>query len=412
MPVIFIHGVNVRKNRNYFKYEAQRKAFIHQYLLPSLFDNPDEVFIESPYWGVFASNPKWNNASLPSKEDNIESLGDEDDDLELEVDAKVIELLTEIDVEIPQHADTMLVKIATESSLLEAVDLLLAIPVADAEVIGLAEMSQIILSYAEATPHPQWLSNVTHDDAFITQLETEVTAWQATQSTVARSAEYDIEEDDVESLGVFTTVWDSLSENVSRIGSVVGNKTSDAVLAMTRKPAHNAISGFLGDILVYTNERGDKGNPGEIVKLVESVLDEAVAKKTEKDDKLIILAHSMGGNIAYDILSYFRPDIVCDVLITVGSQPGFFEELKQFKASEENVPNSNQTHVAKLPNIKHWINVFDRNDILSFTTGSIFEGAEDFSYNTGSSLLTAHTTYFRRPSFYKRLSKKLKDMSL
>ena len=60
-------------------------------------------------------------------------------------------------------------------------------------------------------------------------------------------------------------------------------------------------------------------------------------------------------------------------------------------------------------NIKHWINVFDKQDILSFVAANVFADVEDFEYSTGASALGAHTSYFKRPSFHKRLNERLRE---
>jgi hypothetical protein len=60
-------------------------------------------------------------------------------------------------------------------------------------------------------------------------------------------------------------------------------------------------------------------------------------------------------------------------------------------------------------NLGCWWNVWDRNDIISFTTRGIFaDGIDDEEYWSGMSLSAAHGGYLERPSFYRRFSGKLK----
>jgi hypothetical protein len=141
-------------------------------------------------------------------------------------------------------------------------------------------------------------------------------------------------------------------------------------------------------------------------------LGEASARITETDDKLIVVAHSMGGNIVYDVLTHFMPETLkVDVLVTVGSQVGLFEELKLFANSDEDVPSPDRPKVPRQRSILRWLNVFDTNDVLGFAAERIFEGVDDFSYSTGKGITGAHVTYFLRPSFYERLSARLRRMA-
>jgi hypothetical protein len=116
----------------------------------------------------------------------------------------------------------------------------------------------------------------------------------------------------------------------------------------------------------------------------------------------------MGGGIVYDVLSYYRPDIRVQTLVTVGSQVGLFEELCLLQAGKQAGCPDGPTRVAKLDNVEEWINVFDRNDLLGFATERIFEGVKDFGYSTGRGLFAAHSSYFTMPSFYRRLAERVR----
>ena len=121
-----------------------------------------------------------------------------------------------------------------------------------------------------------------------------------------------------------------------------------------------------------------------------------------------MIAHSFGGEIVYDILTYFDPTLTVDCLISVGSQVGLFEEMKLYVVSQANLPPNPPLGRLKRPDsIKRWLNVLDTNDILSYLIEPIFDGVNDFHYDTGYSSLSAHGGYFMRPSFYKRLALRL-----
>jgi hypothetical protein len=70
--------------------------------------------------------------------------------------------------------------------------------------------------------------------------------------------------------------------------------------------------------------------------------------------------------------------------------------------------SGSRTPVAKT-NLDRWWNLWDRNDIISFTTAGIFaDGIDDEEYWSGTSLAAAHGGYLERPSFYRRFADKLK----
>lgn len=121
-----------------------------------------------------------------------------------------------------------------------------------------------------------------------------------------------------------------------------------------------------------------------------------------------MLVHSFGGEIVYDILTHFDPSIQVDCLVSIGSQIGLFEEMKLYLASDQGIGLGRIIpKVPKPPNIGKWLNVFDTNDIFSYQASAVFDGVEDFAYDTGYGALGAHGGYFLRPSFYVRLAKRL-----
>jgi hypothetical protein len=55
----------------------------------------------------------------------------------------------------------------------------------------------------------------------------------------------------------------------------------------------------------------------------------------------------------------------------------------------------------------YWWNVWDYNDFLSYRAAGMVEGVDDKSYSSGLSVVSAHSGYSRRPSFYRRFADKL-----
>jgi len=176
------------------------------------------------------------------------------------------------------------------------------------------------------------------------------------------------------------------------------------------RPAKTLQLGYLfGDVCVYLQTRGDKNAPGPIVRRVIAALDRAITAKSAADPDLYIVAHSMGGNIVYDILTYYRPDVECAALVTVGSQVALFEEMKLFRTSDKTVPSAAQNKVPRPANIGRWINVYDDLDVLGFTTKAVFEGTRNFSFDNDTLPIASHGTYFEYPRFHERLRARLTE---
>jgi hypothetical protein len=110
----------------------------------------------------------------------------------------------------------------------------------------------------------------------------------------------------------------------------------------------------------------------------------------------------MGGNIVYDILTHFRTDLHVELLVTVGSQVGLFEELGLFPASDPTLPTAETPRVPAVSSIHRWINVIDPADVLAYSAEPIFEGAVDIRYK--SDAVWAHSAYFRQPHFHDWLA--------
>jgi pimeloyl-ACP methyl ester carboxylesterase len=156
-------------------------------------------------------------------------------------------------------------------------------------------------------------------------------------------------------------------------------------------------------------QRGTVRQPGKIVTVVLDAIKRAQSAASDEDPRLLLVGHSMGGIILYDIVSHFAPDLRVDALITVGSQVGVLEEAKVFQASDPGVPSPAQPKVAMPGMVAHWINVFDLNDPASFLVAPLFDGAADYRFESGLSPRAAHSAYFVRPSFYQRLHERLAE---
>ena len=100
-----------------------------------------------------------------------------------------------------------------------------------------------------------------------------------------------------------------------------------------------------------------------------------------------------------------------DFWCATASQIGFFEELKQFVVRSDAYSLERGTKAPR-PDPAYlgvWWNVWDANDVLSYTAAPIFEGVDDEEYDGGLSLIGAHGGYLARPSFFRALGRKLEE---
>lgn len=384
MPIVFVHGVNNRDGEAYRENEAGRNGFLREIVAPALGLAPAKLRILSPYWGKFGVEFAWNMAVLPNPGDKFESFGG---DAESEALGRVAGLLAESQASGDIVADA-------QQDFAATVDLLYASAMAGAksedEARDLARSYLLSAEYAHKNPQPAWVATATPDN-FADQLNYAADASQE------------------ESFGA-GGILDSLKEGLSRLVNAAPDATTAFAARLLRKKLNTTVTRFAGDAFVYLAHRGTKDAPGAIVKTVLDALRDARAARTADDDKLVVIAHSFGGEIMYDILTHFDPTIQVDCLITVGSQVGLFEEMKLYLASRPDLPPDPPAgHIARPPSVAHWFNVFDTNDVLSYRLEPVVNGVSDFHYDTGFSSLSAHGGYFMRPTFYKRMAARLSE---
>jgi hypothetical protein len=391
MPLVFVHGVNVRVSAGYEKENKTRDALFRQFALRAVKADPARAAILSPYWGDLGVRFYWGHASLPGR--GAESFGPVDDFPGL--------LTREALGDQTPDPEAALLQVARKS-LPEAVDLLWAIGAEavtdDRRAANLAELAARASDYLKSRPDLGWLDEVKDDAQFVDELASRVEAWSSAETGMVAFGLEDF--------------WQDIREAGGRITASAGAVASRAVIDLVRPSLNEGVSRFLGDAFTYLDKRGTREAPGPIVQRLLSDLARAGQAVAPHDPRLIVVAHSMGGNVMYDILSHFlphaHPDLVVDAFVTVGSQVGVFEEMKLFRERDLNMPADPLTDRAPCPaNVRFWLNVFDENDVFAFAAEKIFDGVSDYSYVTGQGLIMAHTSYFSLPSFHRRLADRL-----
>jgi hypothetical protein len=394
VPIVFVHGVNTRRDPEYEESERVRDELFRKFALDGVVSDPTKVTILNPYWGGHAAKFAWKHASLP--DNRFESFG---------TGSTVYEdILTESTPDGPWDSEAPLLEIARRDSLSRAIDTLWTAAAFTKSQQDIAEQLAALAwkaeSYARAHSKPGWLATVRTDDQFADRLLQEVDQWTPVESPLAHS-----NKGSIESFGM-SDVWNHLQTAVLNLGSAAEAAVVNPVTKRLRPFAHNRAALFLGDVFVYLNERGDVGSEGPIVAAVVGALKQAASSvQPGVDEPLIIVAHSMGGNIVYDILTYYEKNIEVDLLLTVGSQVGVFEELKLFRASDATIGSPDT--VSKPRSVKRWINVLDPADVLAYSTSRIFADSTDTEFSTGAPVWSAHGMYFYRPSFHQRLAARI-----
>lgn len=156
----------------------------------------------------------------------------------------------------------------------------------------------------------------------------------------------------------------------------------------------NGVSPGVGDILLY-ERRGDN---------ILAEIEKKILSLAEQKKRVVVLGHSLGGIMMVDLLSRARQGGPLPVvkLITVGSQAPVL-----FKFDALGTMRLKRALPAGTP-YRPWLNIFDRNDFLSFCASRAFPGAtdgiEDFEVESNVSFPEAHSAYFRQPSFYSKVA--------
>lgn len=394
MPIVFVHGVDNRKaGADYASGIKVKEEYLKSILAPRLGLDARKVRVIFPYWGDSGVSFRWNQASLPSSADAVVALGPSDSEKTLWFGEVLYQLGSDA---------VNLAAVTNELGFEAAVDLVwdtasAVFPMGTRDAV-IAEFYEASLAYVHADSFPKWTRQnpLPSNEQFVNLLVQHATQYLPNHAGQAGDV----------ALGIGDWLR-SVREALSRLDSVESQAFASLAMALGRRQVHKKASGFLGDIFVYLSTR-DSSSPGAILTGLIHELREAQKAKQNGDDKLIVIGHSLGGLLTYDVLTHYAPDLKVDVFVTVGSQVALFEEMALCKASKPGVPvNPPKDKLSRPDNVGLWINVYDTNDAFSFRAEGVFSGVTDYEFNTGYGLLQAHSGYFARPSFYKRLAARI-----
>jgi len=132
---------------------------------------------------------------------------------------------------------------------------------------------------------------------------------------------------------------------------------------------------FFTDLDMYYKEIGDEKTSRNVKELIRQRAAKIIQKY--KNQEILIIAHSMGSIIAYDVLAFDVPDIDIDTLLTIGSPLGL-PVVKSKIAAERKLSPENTSPIAAPNNIKkYWFNFSDLEDKVATN----YQLSDDFTEN-------------------------------
>jgi hypothetical protein len=130
-----------------------------------------------------------------------------------------------------------------------------------------------------------------------------------------------------------------------------------------RRKHAQGITGFLGDVFVYQR------NHRAIHRRVMETLAERAPGYGTRERPIPVLAHSLGGVIAFDLATRPIEPLWVDTLVTFGSQPSFFHVFDPRPGLDPYAPGS----PVRLPQtVRQWVNLWEPLDPLAFAAGRVF----------------------------------------
>ncbi|PHV05208.1 hypothetical protein CSQ96_21365 [Janthinobacterium sp. BJB412] len=394
MPFVFVHGVNTRKNADYDREETVRAAFLREIVAPAVGIEPLQP-IFTPYWGGNGVH-FWRNLQVIPSGSEVETFGTHSNELPPSLGIAANEGAI-------QPGDTLDAVARREPGV--AIDLIFDQAILEArtseEIAALAQAYRTAQTRLQAGDKA-WLAE--SNDINVLDL-----VFIAVRPPTATSGA------ETETFGS-PRLWSMLKEGAKRLQLLSADQLSHAVVGLARRPLTHKIATFIGDAFQYLAERGDGKKPGHIAATVLASLCKASELAREKKEPLVVISHSFGGEIVYDILTHYAndTDLEIDVWVTVGSQVGLFEEMSLLWTSPGRVDPTAvpQEAITSPQRVKRWLNIVDTNDVLGFLVLPTFTAAtagtvNDFTYNTGYAVNGAHSGYFKWPSFYRRLAQRI-----
>jgi hypothetical protein len=427
VPVVFVHGVNVRDSDPGYADGLRRlEAYIRRYIAPEISADAGGVGFLPVYWGGEGVSLAWGGTSRPrtlllgmGAADGV-GLADRVAPVAA-VPATFRRLPAETMAPAPPATGGLIAAGATgdrgEPPLTDLTDDELSDVLATAALAAADdEEGRILLTLAaDAVAHdPPARAAIAAENDNAAQLQAAARLVEDRASADQTADGHLLPQGGFRWAG---RLGNRLRELVDRAEGAPAWAVSHALLE-ARPKLNELVSRFIGDVLVYLNDRGRLGSPGPIPKRLLNALVEARRQQQRRDaEPIVVLTHSMGGQLVYDAVTVFLADpayagVRIDFWAAAASQVGLFEEMKLFLASDSKYGQA--TGKVPFPDRRRlgaWWNIYDRADVLSFTAKEIVEGIDDEEYASGVPLVGAHSGYFTSPSFFRQMAVKVAEAS-
>lgn len=416
MPIVYVHGVANREQRGYQEGFASITTYLRRYVAEAISDDPDGVRIVDGFWGDLGATFAWDGASRPASP--LLGMGPETvpDVQRINTYAEFRDPLRPISAGLSTSAPSTGGLIAAGADQGGAGQRLSDLPPEALSDLMAALLTSMAREGDDLEAAIIAADELAWDPAFraeLAALSPEAEHERFAAAVEARTSAAD------GLLGQGAPWLARLGDRVTEAldyGAKAPGWAASRVLMEARKPLNALATLFIGDVFAFLDDRQGRSRKAAILDRVLSRLREAKEDSEARGgEPIVVLSHSMGGQIVYEMVSHVLPNgtatdrgIHVDFWCATASQVGLFEELKLFSASRpEHSKQSNTKVPFPAANLGAWWNVWDSNDVLSFTVKQIFDGVDDEEFDGGLSIVSAHGGYLARPTFYRKLAKKI-----
>ncbi len=410
MPIVYIHGVNVREP---FDWSGIR-VFLRRYVAPKLNPAaPDDVAIDAVFWGDHAARFAWNMQSLPGNSVAI-AMGKAPDPSADET-WRLVSLAAGSDAANPKAARAVAAPAALRAGPRVTFGVVLTREqIVDVLIAATFPQSRRADAPADVQADEEWAKQAAAIDDVVG--ERVVDSAELTPEFVAeilRSVQERTEQPRAQGENFFARAQARVEDALGSFGDR-GALAAARMSMPVRRNANTFVSRFCGDVFSYLRSRDDGADAGCVPRRLMDKLIE-VRARSPHDEPMVLLSHSMGGQISYDVLSYYAEryegwgTMQVDVWAAAASQVGYFEELKLHRLACADWGASPKTKAPKPQRVKLWWNVWDPADFASYTAARVFDGVTDQAFGSGLSPVDAHGGYLIAPRFYRLLAAKVAE---
>jgi hypothetical protein len=443
MPLVFVHGVNTRDtDPDYQRSFAARKVMFEELVSPAVIKRGFPKFSVAPdiYWGNLGVTFAWGLRVIPDIPVS-QSLGSASDG---PANVDVMELVLESG---PRSTEVQ--SLGPESPLASAAKrapaaLVRAVFAPEAERFAppnvgppATSMNQLeeqkalsqgehlglmliaVEDLARETEKNPSLISANTDDEVITKIQQEVQKRYQARAKARLKSEMASEKEQLgkfgDAIGWATEHLKATIDAAKRAAGFALAKTERGASLLALKEIRQGVSRnglrFLGDVFVYL-QRGKTASPSIYERVREGVKALAgTANDNGQREPLIVVTHSFGSEIFYDVLARGDlNDVPVDLWVTVGAQTSLFAEMQLFAGMPFPLPADTRNYALGRPQtVKKWINFYDAADVLSYLHEPVFgkDAVTDIQVRAQANLTNAHGHYFVDPGFYERVAQEI-----